>query len=86
MIPMVARLHIATRSGREHRLWFPLFLLWLLALPFLIVSLPVIAIVLKMLGRRPFALFAAYWNLLRAVPGASIELNGRSTSVFVHIT
>lgn len=84
-IPMVARLQIRKRSGRRLRIWFPLFLLWLLVLPFLIVSLPVLTVALWMLGRRPFAIFAAYWGVLSALSGTDIEVNGRRSSVFMHV-
>lgn len=85
MIPMIARLAVRRPDGSGFRLWLPLFLLWLIALPFLVVSLPVVALVLWMLGRRPFAIFAAYWGVLRAMPGASVEVNGRRNSVVMQV-
>jgi hypothetical protein len=85
MIPLTANLRIEKR-GRQFRLWLPLFALWLLALPFLIVALPVVAVILAAYRRNPLRLFAAYWNLLSAIPGSLLEVNGRrGRRVSVHV-
>ena len=86
MIPMVAVLRVERPSRRRIRLWLPLFLLWLLALPVLIVTLPVVAVILVAYRRNPLRLFAAYWNLLNAIPGAHVEVSGRrGEQVFMHV-
>ena len=84
MIPLTANLRIE-RHGRSLRLWLPLFVLWLLVLPFLIVALPIAAVVLWVLGRKPFAVFAAWWGVLSAIPGSHIEVNGRRSSLQVAV-
>ncbi len=85
MPPMIARIRIERRDGRRLRLWLPLFLFWLIALPFVAVALPVVAVVLAAMGRRPFAILAAYWRVLGAIPGTDIELSGRRALVFMHV-
>ena len=85
MIPMMAVLHVERGQRRRIRVWMPLFLFWLLALPVLIVALPVVAAILLAYGRNPLRLFAAYWNLLDAIPGSHIEVNGRRGLVYMHI-
>ena len=85
MIPMMAVLRVERGGKRRMRLWLPLFLLWLLALPVLIVTLPMVAVLLLAYGRNPLRLFAAYWNLLDAIPGSHIEVNGRRGLVYMHI-
>jgi hypothetical protein len=86
MLPMVARIHVVRMQGRRRlRLWLPLFLLWLLVLPLAIVALPVAAVVLWATGRRPFAIFAAYWRVLCAIPGTRLEVNSGRASVLVHV-
>jgi hypothetical protein len=85
MIPMVAVLRIERGQRRRIRLWLPLFLLWLLALPVLIVTLPIVAVILLVYGRNPLRLFAAYWNVLSAIPGSHIEVNGRRGLVYMHV-
>ncbi|HEX4859974.1 MAG TPA: hypothetical protein VFV07_01975 [Rhizomicrobium sp.] len=85
MPPLLARLQIVRRNGRRLRLWLPLFLFWLVALPFMIVALPLVIVILALMGRRPFAVIAAYWRVLAAMSGIEIELNGRRSSVALHV-
>lgn len=85
MIPMMAVLRVERSERRRIHLWLPLFLLWLLALPVLIVTLPIVAVILLAYGRNPLRLFAAHWNVLSAVPGSHIEVNGRRGLVFIHV-
>jgi hypothetical protein len=85
MPPLLARLQIVRRDGRHLRLWLPLFLFWLIALPFAIVALPVVIVILALMGRRPFAVIAAYWRVLGAMSGIEVELNGRRSSLALHV-
>jgi hypothetical protein len=85
MIPMMAVLRVERRQRRNVRLWLPLFLLWLLVLPVLVVALPVAAVISLAYGRNPMRLFAAYWNVLSAIPGSQIEVNGRHGLVHMHV-
>jgi hypothetical protein len=84
MPPLLLRLHVA-RNGRRFGLWLPLFLAWLIILPFAVVTVPVVAIVLALLGRHPLRLFAAWWSLVCAIPGSRIEVNDRRGVVFLHV-
>ena len=84
MPPMLVKLHMGQR-GRGFRLWLPLFLLWLIVLPFAIVTLPVIAIVLLLLGRNPLRIFAAYWSVLSAVSGSHFEAESPRGFIFMHV-
>ena len=85
MPPLMARLEIARAGRRGLRLWLPLFLLWLAAMPFVLVALPVVVVVLALLGRRPFAVIAAYWRVLASISGTDIALNGRRSQVVLHV-
>jgi len=84
MPPVLMTLRIESREHRI-RLWFPLFLFWVLALPFVIVTLPVLAIVLLLLSRNPLRIFAAYWSLLTAIPGSHLEVQSPRGLVFMHV-
>ncbi|MBV8976452.1 MAG: hypothetical protein JO261_06695 [Alphaproteobacteria bacterium] len=83
MPPLVLRLNMEKADGRRLRLWLPLFVLWLVALPFVLVSLPVVLLILALLGRKPFAVAAAYWRLFTALPGSSLAARGRG--VWFHL-
>jgi hypothetical protein len=45
----------------------------------------VVAVVLAVMERRPFAVIAAYWRVLGAISGTDIELSGRRSLVFLHV-
>jgi hypothetical protein len=86
MPPLMVRLHVARLGGaRRFRLWLPLFLIWILVLPFAVVTLPVMALVLALLGRHPLRMFGALWSMLCALPGSHLEVNGPRASVFLHV-
>jgi hypothetical protein len=91
MIPMVAIVDIRHRSeplGRLRRdlyLWLPLFLLWLLLLPFALLAAPFLLLALLILGRNPFAVFAALFDLLSAVTGTRIEITSPDARVFIRV-
>jgi len=85
MIPLMVVLRVERPERRRVRLWLPLFLLWLLALPVLVVALPVVAVILIAYRRNPLRIFAAYWQVLSAIPGSHIEMNRRGRHVYLHV-
>lgn len=85
MIPLMAVLRVERPARRRVRLWLPLFLLWLLVLPVLIVTLPIVAVIQLAYRRNPLRLFAAYWRVLSAIPGSHIEMNRRGRHVYLHV-
>ena len=85
MIPMVAVLRVERPQRPGVRLWLPLFLVWLLALPVAIVALPLAAMILVAYRRNPLRLFAAYWNVLNALSGSHIEVQRRHRHVCLHV-
>jgi uncharacterized membrane protein len=84
MPPMLMKLHVE-KPGRKFSLWLPLFLVWLLLLPFAVVTLPVVALVLMLLGRNPVRIFVAYWQLFSAIPGSRFEAKSPRGFIFMHV-
>jgi hypothetical protein len=85
MPPLVIRLHVETHAGRQMRLWIPLFLLWLLMLPFVAIMLPVLFITCVVLDVDPFPALGAIWSVLCAFTGSHIEVEAPDASVFFHV-
>ena len=88
MIPLAAL--VAVRPGgssSDRRLWIPvpLFLVWLLALPFLILALPIFFIACLASRVNPFRALSILWQLLCALRTTRISVEDRATSIFVHI-
>jgi hypothetical protein len=83
---MMAVMRVERPPRRAIRLWLPLFLLWLLALPVMVVALPVAAAILLAYSRNPLRIFAAYWNVLSATSGSHIEVSGRrGHHIYMHV-
>lgn len=75
MIPMIMRIHIAERNRKKVRLILPLFFVWLLLLPFVIILTPFVLLAALILwpsgygktileaGPALFSVFSALSNL-----------------------
>jgi len=85
MIPFVAVISLRNRESRTFRMWIPLFLVWLLFAPLLILLSPVICIACLACRVNPFRGFAVVWQILSALRKTKFELDHPSTGVSVCI-
>ena len=85
MIPLVMVLRVHTVKGRGVRLWLPLFLLWLLVLPLLILLLPFYLAFCAVVRVDALRGIAACWSVLSATSGTHIEVDTPRAFVFMHV-
>lgn len=92
MIPFTASIHIrwwshspAGRQSHRLRLWIPLFLVWILLLPLLLVSLPVIALVCLVVRVNALRLYTVVWGILSALRHTLVEVNSPVAEVRVRL-
>ena len=85
MLPLVARVHVVNRSGRDVRLWVPLFLVWLLLAPFALVLLPVLLVVWVVADVDPWPALMSVWKFLSSFSGTNVEVAAPEASVVVHV-
>ena len=90
MIPLFATLRIRHQKPGElrrrgFRLWLPLFLIWLLLAPLILIMLPVFFVVCLVSRINPFRAIAAIWCFLSALSGTHIEIDTAKDTVLVHI-
>ena len=83
MIPLFAVIRV--RGPRRFSLYLPLFLLWILLLPFALVILPVAALLLFVRGRKPLRTLAAGYGLLSSMRGTHVDVTSPDASIFVHV-
>jgi len=84
--PLLAVVHILpNKMSRRIRLWVPLFLIWLLLLPFLLVLLPVYFVVCAAIDIHPFATLGAFLAVLGNLNGTHVEVDSPEASVFIHV-
>ena len=67
------------------RLWLPIFLVWLLLLPFVLLLLPVAVMLSLIFGINPIQLVVVPWNILAATRGTHIEIEDPHTRILIHI-
>ncbi len=84
--PMLAVVRILpSRTGRRIRLWVPLFLVWLLLLPFMLVLLPVYFVVCAVMDIAPFATLGAFFAVLGSLNGTHVEVDSPDAAVLIHV-
>jgi hypothetical protein len=84
--PMLAVVRIlSSRTRRPIRLWVPLFLVWLLLLPFVLVLLSVYFVVCAVMDIAPFATLGALFAVLGSLNGTHVEVDSRDAAVFIHV-
>lgn len=91
MIPMLMRLRIVEKSGKKLRLFIPLFLVWILLLPFIIVFTPFILIAALILwpsgyGRTILSLGPALVTIICSLSGLIVQAEDEENIVFISIT
>ena len=85
MIPMIAKVRVEDKNGKGVWLVLPLFLLWLLLLPFAIVLLPFVVLALWIQGIQPFRALSLLWALFCSLSGMVIDVDQHGQDVKVHI-
>ncbi len=85
-LPMLAVVHVLpNKVHRGIRLWVPLFLVWLLLLPFLLVLLPVYFVVCAVIDIHPFKTLGAFVAVLGSLNGMHVEVESPDANVFIHV-
>ena len=85
MIPLWMSVAVCGEHRRFFRLWLPLFLLWILLLPFALLALPVLAILWLAGGRSAWAKPVAVWQIFASLRGTLIDVDRPHGSVFIRI-
>jgi hypothetical protein len=86
MPPLLAFVHILPNSvHRGIRLWVPLFLIWLMLLPFLLVLLPVYFVVCAAIDIDPIATLGTFLRVLGSLNGTHVEVDSPSAAVLIHV-
>jgi hypothetical protein len=86
MIPMAGIL--ALRTHPQGRVWWiplPLFLLWLILLPALILVVPAIFVVSEITGIDPFRALSTSWQLLAGLRGLHVQVEEKHTAVMIKL-
>ena len=85
MPPLLMRMHVLHRDGHSFRLWIPLFVVWLLLLPFALFALPIVFIACLVFDIDPITAIGTFLALLASLSGTHIEVDAPNAFVFFHI-
>ena len=84
--PLLALVQILPNTvHRGIRLWVPLFLIWLLLLPFVLVLLPVYFIVCAVIDIDPIRTLGTFLRVLGNLNGMHVEVDSPSAAVLIHV-
>ena len=84
-LPFLLKLRIQTQDGRQIWLVLPLFLLWLLLLPFLLLLSPFILIRFIVQGVNPLHATTVLWNMFCGLSGMEFDLQQHHSNIKMHI-
>jgi hypothetical protein len=83
MIPLFAAVHV--NGTRRFHFLVPLFLLWLLLLPFLLVALPFFVLIAFLMPVRIWRGSRASLSVLSALRGTRVEMSAPGRSLSMHV-
>ncbi|MBV9043559.1 MAG: hypothetical protein JO348_07270 [Alphaproteobacteria bacterium] len=84
--PLFLIVHILpSRSHRGLRLWVPVFLIWILLLPFVLVLLPLFFVMCAVIDIHPLRTLGGMMQLLGSLGGTHIEIESPDAGVFIHV-
>ena len=86
MIPLILRLRVKDKENKRFGIWLPLFLLWLVILPLLVIPAPIILLVALILwpggkGRLVLFSYMAVFELIFNLSGLKVDVESNEGSV-----
>ncbi len=85
MIPLFAIIRIRSKRGRGFQLWVPLFLLWLVLLPFVVLLAPLILLVCLVGQVNPFRAVSVVCQILAGLTNTHIEVDDPNNSIMIRV-
>ena len=90
MIPLMLKLRINEKNSRGINLWFPIFLLWIIVLPLLVVLGPVILLIsllawLSGKGRIMMFSYFMVFKLIWYMSGLKIDVESKEKNIFIKL-
>ena len=83
MIPMILKLRVREKNGKRFFIWLPLFLVWIIILPLLLIPIPFLALAALIMwpsGKGP-VIFHGYLTIFKLIGCLSdLEINIESVN------
>ncbi len=86
MIPLILKLRVKDKDHKRFGIWLPLFLLWLVILPLLVLPAPIILLLALILwpsgkGRLVLYSYKAVFELIFNLSGLKVDVESKEGSV-----
>ena len=85
MIPLWLTIRVRAPGTRGFRLDLPLFLIWLLIAPLILLAAAVLMIAAPFYRLNPLAALAGFCGLIAGLAGTHIEVNAPDSAVLVRV-
>jgi hypothetical protein len=66
---------ITVRPGHRFRLWIPFLLVWILLLPFILLTAPLVFVACLVAKVNPFRGASVYWQIFHSLRGLRVEVD-----------
>lgn len=88
MIPMILKLRARGKSGKRFILWLPLFLIWIIVLPLLVIPVPFIALAALIMwpsgkGHLIFQGYLTIFRIIGCLSGFKMDIESRNGTFFI---
>jgi hypothetical protein len=90
MIPLILKLRIKDKNQRRFGIWLPLFLIWLIVLPLLVLPVPLVLLVALILwpsgkGRLVLYSYIAIFGLIGNLSGLKVDIQSKDSIVYLNL-
>jgi uncharacterized membrane protein YhaH (DUF805 family) len=89
MIPIFLKLHVRGKTGRGFNLWFPVVLIWIVLLFFMVVFLPLVVIAAIFTwrigyGKSLLMFYPCFFYLLFQLSGLKLDIESKKEKIFLN--
>jgi hypothetical protein len=88
MIPMILKLRVRDKDGKRFYIWLPLFLVWIIILPLLLIPIPFIvlaALIMWPSGKGPIVLYGYFtiFKMLGCLSDLEFNIESGNSTFFI---
>ncbi len=75
---------ITARPRRQFHLWIPFLLVWVVALPFVLLLVPLVFVACLVFGVDPFRGVSVFWQVFDSLRGLRVEVEDENARIRIY--
>ena len=88
MVPMILKLRVRDKEGKNFFIWLPLFLIWIIIFPLLLIPIPFVALAALIMwpeGKGPVIFYGYFtiFKLIGCLSGLKIDIESGNSTFFI---